>query len=204
MIVINNSGAAFANDGSVGALGGAAGLGSLGMLGLIGGGITSAIGSYFTADSQKTLLDSQAAIAEVNARIAELGAQSALYQGQQQVAELTLKAGKLKSSQRVAMAANGIDLGVGSAAEVQASTDLMKEIDKNTLEQNAVRAAWGYRTQGVNYRNDALMKRAGADSINPLVSATSSLLGSTGNVASSWYVLNRMGALDGSMVSRGG
>jgi len=87
--------------------------------------------------------------AEANAKIAEMGAESALHQGQQQSAALTLKAGQMKSSQRAAMAANGIDLGVGNAAEIQASTDIMKEIDKNQIEANAIRTAWGYRTQGV-------------------------------------------------------
>lgn len=87
--------------------------------------------------------------AKVNAQIAEMGAQSVLAQGQQQVASLTLRAGQMKSTQRAAMAANGIDLGVGNAAEVQASTDIMKEIDKNQIEENALRTAWGYRTQAV-------------------------------------------------------
>lgn len=87
--------------------------------------------------------------AEANAKISEMGAQSALAQGQQQIASLTLKAGQIKSTQRAAMAANGIDLGEGNAAEVLASTDIMKEIDKNQIEANAIRTAWGYRTQGV-------------------------------------------------------
>lgn len=87
--------------------------------------------------------------AEANAQIAEMGAQSVLSQGQQQTAALTLKAGQMKSTQRAAMAANGIDLGEGNAVDVQASTDLMKEIDKNQIEANAIRSAWGYRTQGV-------------------------------------------------------
>lgn len=87
--------------------------------------------------------------AEANAKIAEMGAQSALAQGQQQVAALTLKAGQMKSTQRAAMAANGIDLGEGNAVDVQASTEIMKEIDKNQIEANAIRTAWGYRTQGV-------------------------------------------------------
>lgn len=159
----------------------------LSMIGQIGGMATSAIGSYFSAATQKATLQGQAAIADTNARIAELGAQSALSQGQQQVGALTLRAGQLKSTQRASMAANGIDLGEGSAAEIQASTDIMKEIDKNTLEVNAVRSAWGYRTQAVNFENDALMKRAGADSISPGMAAATSLLGSAGTVASSWY-----------------
>lgn len=166
-----------------------------------GGAISGGIGSYFGAATQKANLRGQAAVAEgnariadVNARIAELGAQSALDQGQREVGRLTLRAGQLKSSQRVAMAANGIDVGTGSAAEIQASTDIMKEIDSNTLTANAVRTAWGYRTQGLNAQTDAanlrsqaLASRAMGNAISPGGSVATSLLGSAGNVASSWY-----------------
>lgn len=161
----------------------------------VGGAITSGIGSYYSAAAQKTALNAQAGLADTNARIAELGAQSAMNQGQQQIAALTLKAGQIKSSQKASMAANGINLGEGSAAEVQASTDIMKEIDKNTLEANAVRSAWGYRTNAVSSQNEALMKRASASSIDPSSAATSSLLGGAGQVASSWYKFKKEGAI---------
>lgn len=166
-------------------------LASASLIGQIGGGVTSAIGSYYSAATQKATMQWQAAVADVNARIAELGAQSALYQGQQQVGALTLKAGQLKSSQRAAMAANGIDLGEGTAAEIQATTDLVKEIDMATLEANAVRSAWGYRTQGVNYQNEALIKSATARTVSPFAAAATSLLGSAGSVATSWYNYQR-------------
>lgn len=169
------------------------------LIGQIGGGVTSAIGGYFSAATQKATLKGQAAVADTNARIAELGAQSALLQGQQQVGALTLRAGQLKSSQRAAMAANGIDLGVGSAVELQASTDIMAQIDKNTIEANAVRSAWGYRTQAVNFQNEALTKRTTAGAISPFGAAAGSLLGSAGSVASSWYSLNKSGALKGTI-----
>lgn len=87
--------------------------------------------------------------AKVNAQIADMGAESVLHQGDQQVASLTLKAGQMKGAQRAAMAANGIDLGEGNAVDVLASTEIMKEIDKNQITSNAIRSAWGYRTQGV-------------------------------------------------------
>lgn len=151
-----------------------------------GGMVTSTIGSYNSAAIQKINLNTQAAIADSNARIAEVGAQSALLRGQKQASALTLKAGQLKARQRASMAANGIDLGVGNAAEIQASTDIMAEIDKNTIETNAVYEAWGYRSNATNYQNDALMKRAGAGAISPFGSAASSLLGSAGSVASAW------------------
>lgn len=163
------------------------GLGLGGLFLQIGGEASSAIGSYYSAAQQKINLKTQANLADINAKIAELGAQSALLQGQQQVGALTLNAGRLKSRQRAALAANGGDLGVGSAAEIQASTDIMKEIEANTLTANAVRSAWGYRTQAVNFQNEALAARATAGAISPGMSAVSSLLGSAGTVASSWY-----------------
>lgn len=169
------------------------------MVSQIGGSVSGAVGSYYSSKSQASSLKFQSDIAGINARIAELGAQQELFKGQQQVGALTMKAGQVKSSQRAAMAANGIDLGEGNAAEVQASTDIMKEIDANTLQANAVRSAWGYKTQAVNFQNDALMKRAGADSISPGMAAAGSLLGSAGTVASSWYSLNKAGALKGTM-----
>lgn len=163
------------------------------LIGSVGGAANSAIGSYFGAATQKINLKGQAAVAETNARIAEIGAQSALLQGQQQVGALTLKAGHLKSSQRAGMAANGIDLGVGNAVELQASTDIMKEIDANTLTANALRNAWGYRTQAMNYQNEALTKRSAAKAISPGMSVATSLLGSAGKVAAAWYAKSNPG-----------
>lgn len=179
----------------------------------IGGTATSAVGSYFGASTQKAnargsaaMADANARIATVNADIAELGAQSALNQGQQQIGALTLKAGQLKSSQRTALAANGVDLGEGNAAEIQASGDIMKEIDVNTLTANAIRSAWGYRTQGLNaqaqassYTNQANAARATGSAISPIGAAGTSLLGGAGSVATSWYQLNKSGALDGTI-----
>jgi len=149
----------------------------------------STVGSYYSAKAQKRQLAFDASMADINARISELGAQSALDQGQRQVGALTMQAGNLKSRQRAAMAANGIDLGEGNAAEIQASTAIMSEMDKNTLEANAVRTAWGYRTQGVNFQNQAVMDRATAGAISPFGAGVSSLLTGSGQVASNWYAL---------------
>ena len=166
-------------------------LSQMALMGSIGGAANSVIGSYFDSATQKINLQTRANIAGINARIAELGAQSALFQGQQQVGSLTLRAGQLKSSQRASMAANGVDLGTGSAAEVQASTDILKETDALTIDANAVRSAWGYRTESVNQQNQALMSRANAKGISPGSSAASSLLGSAGSVAHSWYLMRK-------------
>lgn len=155
---------------------------------LMGAGMASnTVGSYWSAKTSKIALEAEAGLADTNARISELAAQQELIKGERDIASLTMRAGQLKSSQRTAMAANGIDLGEGSAAEIQASTDLMKEIDKNTVEANAVRSAWGYRTQGMNYQNRAIMDRGTAGAISPGLTAFGSLLSNSGQVAASWY-----------------
>lgn len=152
-------------------------------------------GSFYSAKSQKAQLEAQAAMAETNARISELGAKSALMAGTKNVAMRTLQAGQLKSQQRAALAANGVDMGVGSAAELTAGTDILKEIDVNQIEANALSQAWGYRTQATDQRNQALMARAQAKGINPIGNAFNTLLTGAGSVAQSWYQMNKQGAL---------
>lgn len=160
-----------------------------------GGLLTSTVGSLYSARSQASGLGHQANLAEINARIADLGAESALEQGKQQVAERTLRAGQERGAQRAALAANGVALNEGSAAEIQASSALIKEIDANTLRANATRSAWGYRMNAGNLRTEAVMARATARGINPVGSAATTLLGGATNVATSWYGLQRSGAL---------
>jgi hypothetical protein len=174
---------------------GASGFGYASIASTIIGAIGSASLARTQAKANKSALQFQSEMSQINARMAERSAQSVLYQGQQQIANLTLRSGKIKSSQRVAMAANGIDLGEGNAVEVQATTDLMTEIDKNTIEANAIRGAWGYRTQGVNASNQALMSNTTADSISPNAAASSTLMSSAGNVAQQWYAMNKAGSI---------
>lgn len=157
------------------------------------GAATSALGAYYSAKQQKTALRMQASMDEINARMAESSAQSALQAGQQEIGRLTLQAGQLKSQQRTALAANGVDLGAGSAAEIQASADLMREIDKNTLEANSVKTAWGYRVQGTNSSNSAAMRRATANGISPNGAAYTSLLTSATQAAPGWYQSGKVG-----------
>lgn len=161
------------------------------------GAVSGAIGGFYSARMTKNQLAFDAEMARINARVAELGARSAFEKGQKDVASLTMQAGQLKSRQRASMAANGIDLGEGSAAEVQASAEIMKEVDKNTLEANAVRSAWGYRTEAANLESTALMKEGSARGISPAGAGFSSLLTGASQVASTWYQMNKDGAFNG-------
>ncbi len=162
-----------------------------GQVAQVGGAAMSALGAYSSAKSKRLELQGAADMSDLNAGMSEQAAQQELARGNAAVAASSARAGQVKSSQRAAMAANGIDLGEGSAAEVLASTDLSNEADMQTLTANAVRAAWGQRIQATNFSYDERSKRAGAAGISPSMAAATSLLGSAGQIAGSWYSMNK-------------
>lgn len=161
------------------------------MLQAAGGGAAT-VGAYYAAQGQKKALGAQANMAETNARLADLNAQQAELTGQREVQSQRLKTAQIKGAQKAAVAANGLDLGSETAQAIQISTDLLGEVDANTIEANAINAAFGYKTQAVNLRNDALINRATARGINPLLSAGSQALTSASQVAANRYVYNRL------------
>ena len=156
----------------------------------IGAGISNAITDYGNAKAKSGSLRTQAAASEGNAELAELQAQNALYQGMQQIGEITRKAGAAKASARTAMAARGVGLGSGTAASVLASSDVNKELDMIAAKRNAIQAAAGYRRQAGNLRTQAKVSRimASAADSSARSSAIGSLISTAGQVAGMWYM----------------
>lgn len=137
------------------------------------GAVSSAVGSVYAAKSQRSALALQADMSDLQAR-------GALAQGEREQQRSMLQTAQLKGTQRAALAANGVDLGQGSPLNILTTTDTMGGIDAQTIKANALRSAWGYRTQ-------AAADRASASAISPgLAGATSLLTGATA-VADSWY-----------------
>lgn len=93
----------------------------------------------------------QKSISDINARFAELNAQDAIKRGDKEAIELKKQVKKLIGSQRVSLAAQGIDIESGSALDIQEDTAGQAEIDAMTIRNNAWKEAWGYRVQGLNY-----------------------------------------------------
>lgn len=160
------------------------------------GAVSSAVGAFYGAQGQKAALKGQAAIADINAKLAELTAQSALRSGQVEEQRSRIASANLKSKQRAALGASGVDLGSDSAINILTSTDVIGEIDADTVAANAARAAWGYRTQGMNFQNEAIGARATAKGISPWMAAATTALTGAGDVAMTRYKLKKEGALD--------
>lgn len=153
----------------------------------------SAVGAYNTAKSQQAALEAQAQVAANNAQLATWQGEDSLQRGQVAASGATMKTGQQVGSQRAALAANGVDLSMGSAQNIITDTEFIGKVDANTIQDNAAREAWGYRMQSRNYTDQARAARAGASNINPWLAAGTSLLSSATSVAGKWYGQTSMG-----------
>lgn len=82
-----------------------------------------------------------------NAKMMELKAAHDMRAAEGQVANVRRQAGKVQAEQRVALAAQGVDIGTGSALDIQEETAVLSEEDVADIRLNAKLAAWGLTTQ---------------------------------------------------------
>lgn len=117
-----------------------------------------------------------------NQIMAEYAAQDALKRGEESAISVRMRADQLKGKQRASMAARGLDLGVGTAAELQDQTDFFGQVDQATTRNNAQRDAWSARASG-----DAARAQGDAAARQANISAFSTLLNTSSQVAGKWY-----------------
>lgn len=125
-------------------------------------------------------------VAYNNATMAEYAAQDAQRRGEEDAQAIQRKAAGLKGAQRSMMASRGLDLGVGTAAEILDQTDFFGEQDAATARGNAARDAWAYRAQ----RQDMLTQGKYA-ARNANMQAFGTMLGTAGAVADKWGTYTR-------------
>jgi len=104
-----------------------------------------AYGEYAAGQNDRTLN-------RLNARIADYQAKDALERGNAEAARIRQRRNQVVGQQRATFAAQNVDIGTGSAADVQADTVLLSEMDVDTVKANAAREAWGYRTEAATSR----------------------------------------------------
>lgn len=101
-----------------------------------------------------------AKVADMNAKIAERQARDAVERGQQEEQQQRMRTSQIIGQQRVAMAANGVDVGFGSPLDVLVDTATMGELDALTIRSNTYREERDIRQQGANSTAQAGMYRA--------------------------------------------
>lgn len=114
-----------------------------------------------------------------NAKTAEYAAQEASRLGEERAIAVQRKGAALKSAQRVGLAAKGLDLSYGTAADLQDQTDFFTQSDVATTRTNAAKDAWSKRAQGAQYQGEA-------NAQNPLMMAGGSLLSGAAQVSDKW------------------
>ena len=141
----------------------------------IGGAITQEISRYYQAKqaqyeakSKASAMRFQADMANVSASMAVEDAASILEAGQQQKAQLTMRAGLEMAQELTRQGARGVRIGAGSAAETQASLELIKEIDAYNIDSNALRQSQARRMQAVNLRAQGLLGGVSAQNIEAM------------------------------------
>jgi len=141
---------------------------------------TTAAGSAASAYGSYQAAKAKAEAAKFNAKVGERQAQDALVRGNIRAARIEAKGTRVKASQKAALAANGVDVGFGTALDILTGTDIQVETDAALARYNAEREAYGYRTQ-------AALDRFRAGSQHPLLAGTTTLLNGVPKVARSYY-----------------
>jgi len=151
------------------------------------GAAMSAVGSMQQSQAAKQAYGMQSQVAANNAQVAEWQAQDAIARGNTNATRQRMQTNQVKGTQRARMAANGVDLGVGSALDILTDTDYFGEIDANTISDNAAKEAWAIRQQASGLKAESSIFQNRADSESPLMAGATSLLTSAGKVSGNWY-----------------
>ena len=122
--------------------------------------------SEANAQRERMNLQHQADMARINANIALLGKTAVRAAGDHAIARYSLQAGNAKAAMRAGLAANGVVLDEGSTQELMDTADLMRSIDINSLQNNAINEAFGYENRAQDLRNQAAMFEANKATIH--------------------------------------
>jgi hypothetical protein len=154
--------------------------------------IMQAVGSLIGGFTQGAQSSYQAQIAKNNSIIARQNAVRSAIAGGNDVEAMGLRNAQAQGGLRASLAASGVDVNSGSAANVQTSERLINSLDTATLANNEALKVYGYETQSVDYK--AQEKLDNAESIEApiggLFGAAGSYLSNAPNVPEkySWMV----------------
>lgn len=110
-------------------------------------------------EAEQKAAESQADLSEYNAAVADLQAKDATARGEIEANRFRSRTKVLIGEQRAGIAAGNIDVGYGSAVDVQADAAFLGELDALTVRTNAAREAWGFRVDATDQRTRAGIQR---------------------------------------------
>ena len=117
------------------------------------------------AERERLNLQHQADMARINAGFANADRVAARREGEHAAARYSLAAGNARASMRANMAGRGLVIGEGSTQDLLDSADLMKQIDMDTIQRNAIAEAFGHEVRGTDFLNQAASMAASKESV---------------------------------------
>lgn len=123
---------------------------------------SSAIGQYRQANAVTAQGEAAASVALENAAMARAQGTDATTRGAYTESLVRQGTRQLVGQQRTALAAQGVDVGSGTALDVQSSTAYLGELDALMARNNAAREAWGFEVEASNYTTQANAARSQA------------------------------------------
>lgn len=131
----------------------------MGVVAAIIGAVGSAAGGIGAGMAEDTASRYEQQQYDQNSQMAEMQAQDALERGDKEAANVRRRAALMQGSQRASMAAQGLSLADGTAADILTETAEMGVEDAMTVKNNAYREAWGLRREALNLRVKGKMRR---------------------------------------------
>lgn len=154
----------------------------------IGSTVMGAVGAIQQGQAASASARYQAKVSDMNAKLADKAAKDALERGAMEEQKQRQKTAQLLGAQQAGMAANGVDVTFGSPLDLLVDTATLGELDALTIRSNAYREERDIRQQGANYRGQAGMYRAQADSASTggYLSAVGTVLGGGAKSYGAW------------------
>lgn len=129
---------------------------------LIAAAAVSSIGAGFSALQANAQGNYQARVADQNARLSAEAARTQQDATRQELQTHWRRQAQLQGQQRVAMAAGGLDVNFGNAADLQADTEMLGREDAQRIIDQGANAVKGFDIESANYRSQAQASRQAA------------------------------------------
>ena len=137
-----------------------------------------AAGGALEAAQNRRLYSAQAAQAETAAKQLDYKASEAVSAGATELVSFGRKVGQGRGQLRTGLAASGVELGSGTAAQLQTDMTTFSREDMARVEHQAALSAWGYKAEAQQQRAQASQLRKAVKYSSPLAAVGKTLLGS--------------------------
>jgi hypothetical protein len=145
----------------------------------VASGVVQGAGQLYSGLAANAQGKADAAAARINAAQEVEAAHDSFLQGQNERRDFWRKISQVKGQNIAAMAANGIDVGFGTAARVQNDTQLLANADAENLYRNIEQRTKGHQINASNFVSAAKAARAAGKAalVGSVFSAATSVLG---------------------------